>query len=775
VRNVLAGLIARRGHKERRLAEMSSNRLPPIMPRRLLARVRDVMASDNTAEQRLHQLVANIATDMVAEVCSVYVLRPGEVLELYATQGLRPEAVHKTRLRLGEGLVGDIAAHARPLALADAPAHPNFVFRPETGEEIYRSFLGVPILRGGHSVGVLAVQNRTARNYSEEEIESLQTVAMVLAELVTGGELVRREELVPADGIALRPLRVFGVKLNGGTALGIAHLHRPSFRIRQMVTDDSVKERRRLRQGFEAMHGAIDDLFAAHDHSALEQREILEAYRMIARDSGWLARIEEAIDTGLTAEAAVQRVHSDIRARLAKSTDPMMRERLHDIEDLALRLLGHLDGPTHEPPPPPDQDYILFARTLGAAQLLDFDRTRPVGLVLEEGTPSSHVTIIARAFDIPVVGQAHDIMSRIEPGDPVLVDGDNGVVSIRPDEDVQQSFRDAQDARNRVLAHLGEQRMLEPVTADGVRIEVHINVGMLSDLGALEHAGAEGVGLFRTEIPFMLRSAFPDFATQRDLYSSVLDQAGGRAVIFRTLDVGGDKLLSYWPTGADINPAMGWRAIRIGLDRPAVLRVQLRALIHAASGRDLHVMFPMISEVAEIEQARTLLDLELDRLPAGIRPPAAVKVGIMVEVPSIALQICRAMPRIDFVAVGGNDLFQFLFASDRANPRLVDRYDFLSPTVLNLLGDIAHACDRATVPVSFCGEVAANPLDALALIGVGFRKLSVSANAVPGIKAMIRSTHLAATGAYIATIQHKTNRSLRSQLMAFALDHGIAL
>lgn len=374
--------------------------------RRLLRRLHDVMAAPAGAQEQLDQIVRHIAADMVAEVCSVYVRRAGEVLELFATQGLNPEAVHRTRLRVGEGLVGEIAAHARPYALSDAQAHPSFAYRPETGEEAYHSLLGVPILRGGRVLGVLVVQNRTKRNYADEEVETLQTIAMVLAELVAGGGLVGAGEFLPADGTALLPLRLDGVSFNPGLAMGAAVLHEPRIHVERMVADDPEAELVRFSKAVAGMHTALDDLLSASDiaHGG-EHREVLEAYRMFAEDRGWIARIREAIDGGLTAEGAVQRAHDDIRARMSHVRDPYLRERMHDFEDLTNRLLRHLTGAarTAATADLPD-DVVLVARSMGPAELLDYDRSRLRALVLEEGSANAHVAIVARGLDIPVVG-----------------------------------------------------------------------------------------------------------------------------------------------------------------------------------------------------------------------------------------------------------------------------------------------------------------------------------------------------------------------------------
>jgi phosphotransferase system, enzyme I, PtsP len=745
--------------------------------RRLLRRLRDVMAGSGTAQERLNTIVRIIAADMVAEVCSCYVMRAGEVLELFATEGLRPEAVHRTRLRVGEGLVGVIAATARPLALADAQSHPDFAYRPETGEEIYHSLMGVPILRSGRVLGVLVVQNRTQRHYSDDETEALQTIAMVVAELAASGDLVSPEEQQPSEGIGLLPMRLDGVRLNAGLAVGTAVLHEPRVLIRQLVAEDPKVELARLRGAVDAMQSAIDELLAASDiASSGEHKDILETYRMFAADRGWLQRMTDAVHSGLTAEAAVQKVQDETRARMSVVSDPYLRERLADLEDLGNRLQQHLAGHHVAAAVELPAEFILIARSMGPAELLDYDRRRLKALVLEEGSPTAHVAVVARALDIPVVGRVKDVLAKVEAGDLVIVDGDEAVVLLRPGDDIQLAVSARIDARLGQRLSYAALRDLPAETLGGERVALQLNAGLLLDLPYLDETGADGIGLFRTELLFMLRDDFPTVGQQTSVYRRVLEQAGDRPVTFRTLDIGGDKLLPYMSEIKDENPAMGWRAIRIALDRPALLRQQLRALIRAARDRRLRVMFPMIADIAEFDAARAVLDLELERAAArGHRVPAKIEVGVMFEVPALLWELPQLLPKIDFLSVGTNDLVQFLFAADRGNPKLAERYDTLSLPVLRLLGEVAQACAEHRVPLALCGEMAGHPLDAMALVGIGFRVLSMAPGSVGPVKAMIRSLDLAPLTELLATLATLPPRSLRSKLRDFARDHGVVV
>ncbi len=405
-------------------------------PRVLLRRLREVMAEPIGAQQRLDKLVVMIASNMVAEVCSVYVLRADGVLELYATEGLNRSQVHNTQMRVGQGLVGTVAKDANALALADAQTHPNFLFFPELGEELYNAFLGVPILRGGDTLGVLVVQNRSHRLYSEDEIEALQTVAIVLAEMIASGDL----QAIAQPGTVLasrRPHRLSGLALCDGIGLGHVVLHEPRLSVGAVLADNVPHELARLEAAIEELKASVDEMIERAEMARSgEHREVLEAYRMFAHDRGWASRMREAVTTGLTAEAAVERVQSDTRARLLRVADPYTREKLHDMDDLANRLLRRLMGKAqtaHRADLP--RDAIIVARNMGPADLLDYDRERIRGLVLEEGSPTAHVTIVAKALGIATVGHVENVLTLCEDGDPIIVDGGSGEVHARPPAD----------------------------------------------------------------------------------------------------------------------------------------------------------------------------------------------------------------------------------------------------------------------------------------------------------------------------------------------------
>lgn len=743
--------------------------------RRLLRQLRDIMAGPDSAQDRLDRITKLIARELVAEVCSIYVRRAGDVLELFATEGLRADAVHNTRLMVGEGLVGFVAAQAMPVALADAQSHPLFAYRPETGEERYSSLMGVPVLRGGRVLGVLVIQNRTQRNYGEEEIETLETTAMVLAEMVAGGEILEIDESRYDSETAGSPLRLEGTPYSGGLTVGKTLVHRHRVTIDRMLSDDADLERERVRLALGALHLQLDEALKRPEISgAGEHREVLETFRMFAEDQGWMRRINEAIDLGFSAEAAVQRVQEETRSRLAQASSALLRERLLDFEELTNRLLRQLSGEDEDTGLQLPENTVLVARSLGPAELLNYEAGVLSAVLLEEGSATAHATIVARALGIPMIGRLNGLLSRTETGDDVLVDAENGVVYLRPGDEVSASFEQTLAARGARLEAYRNLRDAPAVTTDGKQIALLLNAGLRADMDHLAETGAEGVGLYRTEIPFMIRATYPDVATQAEFYAQMLDVADGKPIVFRTLDIGGDKALPYLQSGAEENPAMGWRASRIALDRPAMLRHQLRALIEATGTRDLAVMFPMVAQVSEYETLRGLLDMELERAARlGQAIPSHIKVGVMLEVPALALQLDNLLPKVDFLSVGSNDLVQFLFASDRGNARLEGRYDVLAPAVLNFLGQVAAECHRGETPLTVCGEMAGDPLAAMALLGLGYERLSMSAAGVGPVKAMIRSLSLKDLQAYQSGLLRSGAPSIRRHLRDFARDHGI--
>ena len=732
-------------------------------PRRLIARLRMTMASGAAP---LSELATLVADEMVAEVCSIYAMRPGDLLELVATQGLRQESVGRTRLRVGEGIVGICAALGEPLNLPDAQNHPGFAYRPETGEDIYASLLAVPVRRAGRILGVVAVQNRAPRRYGEDEVEELETVAMLLAEaLAAAGATDGTEE----GAGALMPRNFRAGVLAPGIAIGRVVLLGTASAPHRLVADDPQAEQARLNAAVVRMQRGLDELIEARAPDGDAPREVLDAYKLIAADARWMRRASDAIRSGLTAEAAVHRVTDELRDRMRRIVDPYLRERLADLEDLAGRLLAALGEhaiPDNVPP-----GAILLARRLGPAQLLDWHARGIAGVVIEEGSTGGHAAILARSLGLPALGGARGMLEAAEADDRVVLDADEGRLILRPDSSVQESYARAMEARQARRSGWAARRHLPSVTADGTQLHLMLNVGLAMELDQLDATGAEGIGLFRTEIAMLARGAIANLAEQAAVYGRVLDAAGSRPVTFRTLDLGGDKLLPGVATPEEENPAMGWRSLRIGLDRPASLRRQLRALLLAGAGRELSVMFPMVATVAEFRQARALLLAEAKRVDT---PPSRLSIGTMLEIPALMWQLPTLLAEVDFLSIGSNDLLQFMFAADRGTPELATRYDMLSPPMIELLAQLASACAAARVPLSLCGEAASRPLEALTLAALGITTLSMPPSSVLSIKAALAEIDLPALRTVLDRLRRTANgaASLREPLALWVKEHG---
>jgi phosphotransferase system enzyme I (PtsP) len=736
------------------------------------------MAEPETAQVKLDKIVMIIAANMVAEVCSIYVMRPGNVLELYASEGLKAEAVHKSKLKSGEGLVGLIAEQAIGLNLSDAHTHPSFKYLPETGEEIYQSFLGVPVMRGGAVIGVLVVQNRTKRNYSEEEEEALQTTAMVLAEVIASGELQEVAREVAIDVAHMRSHNLKFETLAEGIALGQVVLHEPRVEIENLIAESIPKELKRLEDAVQQLRAQVDELLDGSDAMrATDYSDVLETIRMFAHDKGWVNRLRDAIQTGLTAEAAVERVQNDNRARMMRMQDEYLRERMHDLDDLSNRLLRILTGAvatasrTDLP-----ANAIVVARNMGPAELLDYDRSKIRGVILEEGGKTSHVAIVARALGIPGIGLAEGLIDLVDPEDDIIVDGGTGEVFVRPSQELQKAYGEKVRFYARKQAQFAALRDLPSITKDGANIELNINAGLIVDLPHLHDSGAAGVGLYRTELQFMMAQRFPRLSSQVRHYQQILDQAQGKPVVFRTLDIGADKTLPYLRQPREENPALGWRSIRMALDRPALLRLQIRAMLMAGAGQDIRIMFPMIADVDEFLQAKAAVDKEVAYLTLRRHAlPTTLKIGVMIEIPSLIWQLDHLLPLVDFASIGSNDLVQFLFASDRGNPKLAGRYDPLSPSALSAMRLIVEKGRQHSKKVTLCGELGGRPLEAMGLVGIGMTSMSMVPSGIGPVKAMIRSLDQNKLWGFMQPLLKSPLHSLRGDLMEFANRNGVVI
>ena len=720
-------MVTRRGEDPRPLPSETSLRV-------IMRGLREIMSGDVHGQDKLDRIVRQIAGVMVAEVCSIYLKRQDGSLELFATEGLNPSAVHKTRLKRGEGLVGRCAELGVTVNEPEASSHPAFSYRPETGEEVYHSLLAVPIERSGQILGVLVVQNRTTKEYSDEDVEVLQSTAMVIAENLISGA-------VAGAGPAIEVSRSQPIVIEGERAVGwhrarACRAARAAHRRHPAHVGQSVGRNRAAR------YDALDKLVAQHRRhvrarasgAAGEHREVLEAYRMFAHDKGWHRRLREAVEGGLTAEAAVERVQNAMRTRMLRQHDAYWRERQRDLDDLSDRLLRVLAGritSADEPSACRRTRFWLRARwalpncstTTARACAASSSRMARARAT----SPSS-----PRRSALPRSGRRAASSSASTRAMPPSSTRSSGEVHLRPSGEVIAAYSDKVRFRARKQKRYQTLRDRPAVTKDGVRISLMMNAGLLVDMPHLAECGADGVGLYRTELQFMLSDSFPRLDKQTQLYKSVISEAAGKPVVFRTLDIGGDKVLAYLRQPKEENPAMGWRAIRMALDRPEIFRVQVRAMLKAAAGQELRVMIPMVTAAAEMKLIRALVEKRSRFLKKHGYTPAdqacsRCHAGGARRCFSNSTSSCR---EVDFVSVGSNDLMQFLFAADRTNaPRGEPLRRAGAGAAARPQERWSKAAKKHKVPLNVCGEMAGSPLEAMTLIGFGLRSLSMA----PGV------------------------------------------
>ena len=608
-----------------------------ISVRQVMKDLRLLTVQDMSPEERLDRIVAMVAQKLRVDVCSCYIVRPGDILELCATFGLDKKAVHETFLRVGEGLIGEIALQRKPLTFEDAWAHNSFVYKPETKEKAFKSLAGVPLVRSNRLLGVLAIQTKKIQTFSSDMIEVLETIGMVVAEILYDNPFHKQEaEVAPSGGRQ----QLDGTGLIAGFAVGQAFVHKRMEQAVQLLARDTQKEVQRLIQALNRVEQEVNKILAT-SHMSGDQSEIFETYLMFIKDKGWISKMTKAIETGLTAEAAVQKVGEEMTARMELMTDPYIRERVHDVKDLIGRLMRHLSRhkKIHQSRKLP-RNTILVAKNLGPAELLDYDLKKIKGIILEEGSQTMHMVIVTRSMNIPLLCGIKNVVHIIADGDSVALDATNGTVYLNPSDETLDMLNARAVRQRKLRQKYIQMKDLPATTLDGVHISLNINAGLSNDLIPTNALSFDGIGLYRTELPFMLTDELPDVKTQADIYHKVLVQAKDKRVVFRTLDIGSDKVLPYFQHQTEENPAMGWRSIRMTLDRRALLRNQLRALIRAAAGRELNIMFPMIATIRELREAKATLAMEVEHEKRrGGKLPKAIHVGTMLEVPSLIFQL----------------------------------------------------------------------------------------------------------------------------------------
>lgn len=765
---------------------------PPVEGLILLEDVSRLVTHSHNLDEILTHTVDLVADRTGADVCSLYLLDDtARALVLRATRGLHPASVGKIRLPVGEGLVTLPVETLEPVAVADAAGHPRFRFFPGSGEEAYRSLLAVPLVLRGVALGSLVIQTRRERQFRPEEIQLLSTLASQLAGIVESARLwsmvgpqrgavaVRSVAGMGADAVSSAPgPDIFhGSACAAGIATGpVLHASRPSSP-KPSESFDRDDEMRRLR---EAIGAGREGLARVHARVAQDLGEetgfIFAAQLMILEDTEFIDAVTLAVGDGNDARGAVDAVARDYIGRFRAFDDPYLAERAADVEDVRRRLIRHLEGGAEEAGADPVAGRIIVDEHISPSEVFAFASDGAVGLISEHGAAGSHAAILARSLSIPMVGGVHGITTAVSDGDLAIIDGDQGIVATRPRAAVVEEFRRLEVERRMPQEDLDGLRVRQAATRDGRPLPVLANVNLLADARRAAAAGAEGIGLYRSEIPFLVRRDFPSEEEQVRIYSRIVRAVHPLPVTIRTLDIGGDKFLPHFPGETDPNPFLGYRSIRVSLDHPETFRLQIRAILRALAEADgSRLLLPMITSIDDLRRARALIEeasAELDR--AGRPYARSVPVGAMIEVPA-AVEILPALSRhADFFSIGTNDLLQFLLAADRTNDRVTPWYDAAHPAVWSVLGRIvaaAHAADRS---VSICGELASDPLCLLPLIGSGVDTLSVNTGALPMVKRnvfLVDSAH--ARSVFESARCAEDAASVRDAFRAAARDAGI--
>lgn len=695
----------------------------------------------------LQTAAVHIRESIDTETCSIFLLDDAQAeYVLVATDGLNKKLISKLRLKLGEGLVGLTGEREEPINVENASAHPRFRYCPGLGEESFHAFMGVPIVHQRQVLGVMVVQQKEARRFDEGEVAFLVTIAAQLAVVIAHAKVTNSFNRVITGGGSIANLK--GATFSGipgapGVAIGQAVVMYPLAdldAVPDRKTDDVKGELQLFSSALKSARAQFKRLSRSIADSLPEsEQELFEVYARMLQSSSLINQIRKEIRAGVWAQGAVKRVIKKHIAQFEAMEDNYLAERATDLKDLGERILFHLqaDGSRAEPQYPART--ILIGEEVTPSALAEMPAKRLVGIVSGKGSGSSHVAILARALGIPTVMGVGGIPIGQVEGSEIIIDGYYGEVYLDPLPSVRKEFKALLKQEQEFDARLENLRDLPAETLDSHSLALYVNTGLAADVDRSLTVGAEGVGLFRTEVPFMVRERFPSEEEQRIIYHQLLKSFAPRPVIMRTLDVGGDKDLPYFPVGED-NPFLGWRGIRITLDHPEIFLVQLRAMLRASEGlNNLHIMLPMISNVGEVEAAlRLLSQAHAELLEEGlkIKMPG---VGVMVEVPAAVYQIRALAKRVDFVSVGSNDLTQYILAVDRNNTHVASLYDALHPAVLRALFDVVKGAHKERRHVSVCGEIAGDPLAVLLLLAMGFDTLSVNATSLPRIKWVIRN------------------------------------
>jgi phosphotransferase system enzyme I (PtsP) len=747
----------------------------------MLATLRRIVLEVNAArdlEQALSIIVTRVKQAIKVDVCTVYLFDPSQdAFILMATDGLNPQAVGRVSLARGEGLVGVVGESEEPLNLDDAPADPRYRFIAETGEVFYHGFLGVPIIHHRKVMGVLVARQYDKRRFHDDEVAFLLTIAAQLSGAIALAAASGGIKGFAADQEDAESRPIVGLPGAPGIGIGEAVVIYPSADL-NAIPDRQVSniegEVAVFRAALEAARGDISALeHRLGDSLAAEDRALFNAYTLMLSSPSLESQTVERIRAGNWAAGALRDTIAEHTRIFDLMEDPYIRERAEDVRDVGRRILARLENSPQEQRQYPVRT-ILVGEEITASMLAEVPLDRLAGVVTVRGSGSSHVAILARSLGIPaVVGLSELPVGRID-GRELIVDGDGGSLHISPSAKVRDEYRLLAQEEERLAAGLAELRDLPAVTPDGIRIPLYANAGLLSDITPSLHHGAEGVGLYRTEYPFMIRNRFPSEEEQRQIYRQVLEAYAPLPVTVRTLDIGGDKMLPYFPIHEE-NPFLGWRGIRITLDHPEIFSVQLRAIFRANIGLDnLRLLLPMISNVGEVDEALRIIRRVHQELRAQGEAVVMPDIGIMIEVPSAIFQIDALAPRVDFLSIGTNDLTQYMLAVDRNNARVAPLYDSLHPAVLRALMQVVVTAQRCKREVGVCGEMAGDPASAILLLGMGISNLSASVTSLPRVKWVIHNFSVArARDILDEVLTMEDTRSIRRHLDTILQQAGL--
>ena len=738
--------------------------------------VQEVNAAESLVEA-LQIIVRRVRDAMGTEVCTVYMRDPLTGRFVFcATEGLNPDQVGVASLAPGEGLVGLVAEREEPVNLENAEQHPRFQFLPDIGEECFHSFLGVPIIHQRDVLGVLVVQQAQQRRFDESEEAFLVTMSAQLAGVIAHAQVTGAvaEETLAGGGA---PAKFSGVPGAPGIAIGTAVVVSPIADLYTVPRREARNRRAELRAFKEALDCVRADIQSVADNLggelSPEDHALFDVYLGILDDSAIGAEVAALIKAGQWAQGALSQVMIEHIRHFERIEHSYLKERAVDIKDLGTRVLAYLQAADKEERTYPDQT-ILVGEELTASSLGEIPRQRLAGLISVRGSGNSHVAILARAMGVPTVMGAVDLpFTRLQDRE-LIIDGYNGTVHLNPPPEVKQRFQQVLDEDQALSRDLESLRDEPCVTLDGHRMPLWVNTGLIEDVGRSLEQGAEGVGLYRTEIPFLMRERFPSEEEQRQIYRNQLEAFFPKPVTMRTLDIGGDKALPYFPIEED-NPFLGWRGIRVTLDHPEIFLAQIRAMLKANAGlANLRIMLPMICSVSELDEALDLIRRShRELLQEGVQGELP-SVGVMVEVPAAVYQARALARRVDFLSVGSNDLTQYLLAVDRNNTRVADLYHSLHPAVLQALAAVAGAARSEGKPIGICGELAGDPEGAVLLLAMGYDMLSMNATSLPKVKKALRNIDLGEARSLLQEVMGLEDAaSVQRRMERFLTEHGM--